>query len=311
MNRDNIRVTMIMPTFNKEFRLKVTLESVKRLELEETVEIIIINDGSTDNTWSLLEDFKEQTENNQYLCVNTVNSVNTGRSAARNIAINAAKGKLIIFSDDDLILDSKFVLKHLEMHKRYEKAVVHGRIYSLPYLKFFKDPMTGELLDGGFAVGLLRDKLLDISMFESNEIANYLMKNSRLSKFETDIECLFRDTSDNDSYVRWIGFTGGNVSVMKEDLFKVGRFDSNLGKEWGCEDIELGYRLYRNGLQFYYCSDAINYHMNHYRDDFLNLHNTAMDYFIEKHKDRYIYALKDYFNGKLLSLSEWKQSVMD
>ncbi|MGE5632567.1 MAG: glycosyltransferase [Caulobacteraceae bacterium] len=300
-----------MPTFNKASRLKITLESLKRLKLTDLVEIVIVNDGSVDDTWDLLELFKRQTQDNEYLSVNIVDSENTGRSAARNKAIESAKGKLLIFIDDDLILAPDFVDKHIQMHEQHEKAVVHGRIYSLPYLKFFKDPTKGTLLEGGYSTGLLRDRLFDLSMFEDDRLNSYLARNARLSKYEKDIDCLFQNSSENDSHVRWVGLTGGNVSVMKEELIKVGGFDINLGKEWGCEDIELGYRLYKEGLRFYYCTEAVNYHISHYRDGFLSIHNKAMDYFIEKHRDRYIYALKEYFTGRLTSLLEWKQQIED
>lgn len=303
---DNIKVSLIIPTYNKASRLKIVLESLKRLKCEQNFEVIIVNDGSDDNTEVLLNQYETQLEN---LELRIITIKNSGRSFARNIGIKASRGNLLIFSDDDLILSSDFITSHMRMHKDARNLVVHGQILSLPHLKFFKNPSTGELYNGEIAKEQLRSKIITTEMFVNNEIESYLSDNQKISKFENDIINLYERTTINDSYVRWIGFTGGNISVLKNNLETAGFFDSNMGIEWGCEDLELGFRLYKNGLQFMYSCDAKNYHLNHYRKEFLEEHDKPLQYFIQKHNEYSIKLLKKYFHGEYRSLNDWKEEI--
>lgn len=64
------------------------------------------------------------------------------------MGIKAAQGDLLVFTDDDLLLDKDFILAHRAMHRLNSNSLVHGCIYNLPYLKFFEDPATGSMVDG-------------------------------------------------------------------------------------------------------------------------------------------------------------------
>lgn len=299
-----IATSLIIPTYNKETRLVLTLKSIEKLIIQDDTEILFVNDGSTDNTSNILEDFRKK--NKDKFKINILYTSNGGRSHARNIGLKEARGTLLIFTDDDVILHPNFVHYHKLAHFNSNKLVVHGKIYSLPYLKFFKNPITGELYEGGFAKGILQSKTIKSEMFDDNQIETYLNENSKISKFEGDIQALFNSTSIADSYVRWIGFTGGNISIMRSELESINGFDNQMGKIWGCEDIETGYRLYLSGAQFIYNGSAVNYHLNHYRQNSNNIHNEAIDYFIKKHGNEKIEKLKDYYNNKIQSLLEWK-----
>ncbi len=277
---------------------------MKRLKCNENFEVVIVNDGSQDETDALLKNYIYEEKN---FSIKVISIKNSGRSYARNTGIRFSKGNLIIFSDDDLILDPRFLSFHSTMHKSNDKLVVHGQILSLPYLKFFKNPTSGELYDGGFAKNQLMDKIITSEMFSNGKIQRYLKNNAKMSKFEKDIMTLFECTSIHDSYVRWIGFTGGNVSILRSNISYDEMFDINMGRKWGCEDLEMGYRLYKKGLSFIYCKQARSYHINHYRDNHMDIHNNSLQYFIEKHNDELIELLKKYFNGSYSSLVDWKK----
>lgn len=88
-------VTIIIPVYNTEKHLKKAIESCLNQTFKD-IEIIIINDGSTDN--SLLIAQKYEAENN---CVRVVTTENRGLSEARNTGLNLAKGKYIYFLDSD------------------------------------------------------------------------------------------------------------------------------------------------------------------------------------------------------------------
>ena len=87
-----MEISLIIPTYNRCSLLKRALNSV----LEQTRlpdEIIVVDDGSTDNTVDML--------NNEFPQVTTITHVNKGVSAARNSGIQQAKGDWIAFLDSD------------------------------------------------------------------------------------------------------------------------------------------------------------------------------------------------------------------
>ena len=88
-------VSIIIPAYNVESYIKKCVESV----LEQTyknLEVIIINDGSTDSTFSQLSDLKEKDPR-----VKVVSWPNHGLSAARNLGIEIANGSFLFFLDGD------------------------------------------------------------------------------------------------------------------------------------------------------------------------------------------------------------------
>jgi len=103
-------VSVVMPTYNCEDFVKEAIDSVLAQDLED-VELIVIDDGSTDSTRSIIESFGTS--------VRAVSQKNAGAAAARNHGIRLARGKYISFLDaDDLWhpqkLSSQFA--YLERH---------------------------------------------------------------------------------------------------------------------------------------------------------------------------------------------------
>lgn len=113
MNSDP-KVSIIIPTYNYARFIGDALESVRRQSTQD-YEIWVMDDGSTDNTASVVEALKKNFSGK----LNYVrNDKNKGVYAIRNQAIRAAKGRFIAFLDaDDLWMDS-----HLEDLTRYLEA---------------------------------------------------------------------------------------------------------------------------------------------------------------------------------------------
>ena len=88
-----MKVSVILPVYNVELYLNEALTSLTSQTLDD-IEIIAVNDGSTDDSEHILQRFQEQ-----YPFVSYYNQTNQGQSAARNQALKYAKGEYIYFMD--------------------------------------------------------------------------------------------------------------------------------------------------------------------------------------------------------------------
>ena len=101
MIEENVQISIIIPVYNVEKYIFKCLRSVLS-QADETVEIILIDDGSTDNSVEVCRDtIKETHANVVFLC-----QENRGLSASRNRGIKVARGKYVMFLDSDDELDS-------------------------------------------------------------------------------------------------------------------------------------------------------------------------------------------------------------
>ena len=94
-SENNIKVSVILPVFNVEQYLKECLESVVNQTLKD-IEIICINDGSTDNSLEILNEYAQK--DGRFIILSQENQ---GQGVARNKGVELAKGKYIQFVDPD------------------------------------------------------------------------------------------------------------------------------------------------------------------------------------------------------------------
>lgn len=125
----NIEISVILPIYNCSRFLKHCLESIFDTNYLN-FEMIVINDGSSDESLDIAKDFP---------CQIIDLKRNSGPAAARNIGIKRAKGNLLLFTDADCIVQKNWVKR---MHEEYaalnkkmkDVAVIGGRI--LPNNRF-------------------------------------------------------------------------------------------------------------------------------------------------------------------------------
>ena len=93
-------ISVIIPAYNAEKTLKNCLQSLEQQTFKD-FEIIVVNDGSTDQTPKILTASDPK--------IKVINQKNAGAAAARNRGAKEAQGELIIFCDADLILKPKML----------------------------------------------------------------------------------------------------------------------------------------------------------------------------------------------------------
>ncbi len=90
-----MKLSVIIPAYNSEMFLAETLDCLEKQTLKD-IQIIIVNDGSTDKTAEIISEYAKKNSN-----ILSVYQENSGVSAARNNGINHAEGKYTLFLDSD------------------------------------------------------------------------------------------------------------------------------------------------------------------------------------------------------------------
>ncbi len=276
-------ISIIIPTYNKSKRLELVLYTLcNQNYCHDNFEVIIVDDGSTDNTCDMVSKFISNRKSN----FKYIYQINKGRAAARNKGIEAAIGEVIIFLDDDRLVNSDYIKQYstcLENNSNRNIVILGERtnLYISKYEENFEE--------------------IKQTFFSNPEI---ILKRARKEYFWSKVKCIF-DNPD----INWIVFATGNVCMYKEQLCDVGKFNERF-KGWGLEDTELGYRLWKNKAKFMYKPEAINFHIEHARnsierkEDDIRNHNLLY----ELHPELPVLCFTQFVHGEI-SLEEFTRRV--
>jgi glycosyltransferase involved in cell wall biosynthesis len=134
----NNLISVIIPTYNRSHYLREAIESVLN-QVYESIEIIVIDDGSTDDTKGVVEKYGER--------IKYIYQDNAGVTAARNTGTENAKGKFVAFLDDDDIWEANMLQKAIKM---LDKA---GEEVGVAYVdcRYFRASDRKALFDKGMS----------------------------------------------------------------------------------------------------------------------------------------------------------------
>ena len=103
-------VSVVIPAYNAQATLGETLRSVLA-QTHRHLEIVVVDDGSTDGTWQLMQEFDA--------AIRTVRQPNAGLAAARNAGLVAAQGDFIALLDADDLCEPERIavqIRYLQEH---------------------------------------------------------------------------------------------------------------------------------------------------------------------------------------------------
>jgi glycosyltransferase involved in cell wall biosynthesis len=133
----DLEVSVIVPSYNGAHKLPNILNALLK-QTYQSCEIIVVVDGSNDNTREVLELWKQKLPQ-----LKTVYQQNKGRAAVRNTGAKVAKGDLVVFFDDDMRPNETCVLRHLQFHQQNRGCILVGKagidpskVNGYDYLKF-------------------------------------------------------------------------------------------------------------------------------------------------------------------------------
>lgn len=133
MSNNKKLFSIIIPVYKVEECIRAALDSVFSQGIDESIyEVIIVNDGTPDNSMQIVEEFRQKHNN-----VIIINKENGGVSSARNEGIKRAQGKYIAFVDADDYLSTGSLDKIMSCIDDVQSEVV--------ILKSFKDGANNEV----------------------------------------------------------------------------------------------------------------------------------------------------------------------
>lgn len=217
-------ISIVIPVYNGEKTLGRALDSLL-VQTSDCFEVIVVNDGSIDNTMQVLNIYKEKF-NNVGREIKIIEQDNSGVSVARNKGIKEAKGEYIAFLDADDYLKNNMVevLYSYLLKKKYD-CIIYG-FYSLNDIEEIEmDYYNPEIVDGQDKLKEKLDELLATRALNSpcNKIFKREILNKDKIKFNKELS-LGEDLNFNLKYY----FTITNLKIIKERFYVVDHTNSYL-----------------------------------------------------------------------------------
>lgn len=233
-------ISIIIPAFNEEKRIKKTLDAIiKYLNVKKfDYEIIVVDDGSKDNTVKIVKSFTDKKV--RYLS----NKVNQGKGASVRKGILAATKELVLFSDSDLATPIEELTNFLGLIDKGHDIVIGSRNLKDSDVKV-EQPKYRELLGKAFpflvniiTIGGFKDTQCGFKLFRINA-AQKIANLQTLNRFSFDVEMLFiakkLGLKIKEVPVIWMDQKESKVNPLKDapkmllDLFKI-RYNDLIGK---------------------------------------------------------------------------------
>ncbi|UVW16005.1 glycosyltransferase family 2 protein [Leuconostoc citreum] len=135
---DEIKISVVMPVYNVARYVRRSIDSILKQTFKE-FELILVDDGSTDDSSSILDEYKENPR------VNVIHKKNSGSGLSRNIGLDIAKGKYIYFMDPDDWLEGEMLRDNYELIRKKSPDILLFGSYD-----HFGNKVTSQNLDSEF-----------------------------------------------------------------------------------------------------------------------------------------------------------------
>lgn len=261
-----MKFSVVMPTYNRSMQLMLTLKAFEKQTCSlNQFEIIIVNDGSTDDTLERLQQYHAP-----YRLTLLSLKQQSGRSVARNVGVDESKERYIIFCDPDFLVSPNFISTHALYHTKHPNTVISGapNIWQNVYTHMHADFSMEER--GTMHEVLKHHGLWEDHFWEAKETLDIVSEDDvshQTDKLQRVIAPWDVDEAIKAQYAKtdvapWLLSVTRCLSMPKKLFIRAGGFHGKFFK-YGLEDWELGYRLHRRGYKFKVIKEIIGYHQEH------------------------------------------------
>lgn len=209
-----MRVSFVVPTYRRPDALRSTLEALVSLDYPSNdYEVLVVDDGSGDDTCEVVRAFDGRGPRLRYL-----EQKNSGVATARNNGATAAHGELLIFLDDDILVQPDHVHAHLVAREIHGDCLVNGH-------------------------------------WEFSAATRAALEQTPFGRYRIDVESQVKASNDKvllgDGRLQPREVTAANLSISAALFRRLGGFDQAFPYA-GAEDAEFGQRAREAGCMFVY-----------------------------------------------------------
>ncbi|MGF1682243.1 glycosyltransferase [Photobacterium minamisatsumaniensis] len=245
-------ISVIIPTYNCSDFLEKTLESLCHQSLaHDRFEVIVADDGSSDNTKELTFSFSQKL-NIQY-CYQQDQGFRAAK--VRNLGLAQAKGEYILFLDSGVVLHANSLQIHIDKIEEDTSCIHIGFCHGFEEHFVAKNKFSQLLADNNFS-----ELFIALSAHNSNQDCRQKLLNEigHIRGYEA---------------YPWLFCWGGHLFGKAASFRDITGFDESF-THWGGEDVELGLRLHKAGYQFKLVLEAMAYHIPHPKAETANAEAT-------------------------------------
>ena len=262
-------VSVIVPTYNRKESLERCLSALFSQNIDSSrYEIIVVDDASSDGTNIFLANIRGHHNNLKVI----QHRQNLGEAITRNDGIRSARCEIIVFIDDDIVVDYKYLETHIQYHQQAKNnhiAVISNISYAPEVIK-------------------------------CSNFGKYLQSRYLGNRSPKEWEKI--DPHNLPSY----NFGSGLSSVRLEDLNTIGLFNENF-HFYGGPDVYMGRCLVEAGVRLVYAPEAVSFHydkisLKSFKKKYIELAREANKTIAEKKPEIY-----DGSHARFLLPINWKR----
>lgn len=209
-----MRVSFVVPTYRRPDALRSTLGTLLQLDFPpDDYEIVVVDDGSGDHTPQVVAELARTAPRLRY-----VSQENAGVATARNRGAAEARGGLLIFLDDDMLVQPDHIDAHLAAREAHGDCLVNGH-------------------------------------WEFSAETRAALDQTPFGRYRVDLEDWVKTAVEKrplaDGRMRASDVTAANLGISAEHFAALGGFDEAFPFA-GCEDQDFSYRAGKAGYDFIY-----------------------------------------------------------
>jgi glycosyltransferase involved in cell wall biosynthesis len=229
-----VLLSVIIPTYNRATLVERTLHSLA-CQSTDDFRVILVDHGSTDNTREICQSYLHTLRLDYY---KIPRAEYFAAGVPRDFGARKAETPLLLFLDAGMIVPSWYIAAHLEFHRSHGNYVGVGMQHGQRAIKQQREQ------EGTDSVEDLSSLLTRIDIDRAYPVLQEAQLLDQREKIHLEA-----------SNFPWFFGMTANLSLSREAYVAAGGFDLDF-KGWGFEDLDLCYRLYKQGLKFSFVRDG-------------------------------------------------------